>query len=352
MTQKEFVCLIGDLAFKDQEKTGISASVTAAQAILESGYGTSRLAECANNIFGMKKKLSGNTWPSEWTGETYAVETKEQGPGGVYHTVTAEFRKYQDWSQSIRDHSNYLAGAKNGGVCRYAGIIEERDYKKAAQIIKNGGYATDINYVDKLCKLITDWNLTAYEKSPYPQLEYDDAAPEIHSCLTKFNHNSGNLSRIRYIVIHYVGATGDAMANCRFYTECDRKASAHYYVGFSGDIWQSVEDQNIAWHCGSKNGYRHPECRNANSIGIEMCVRNKGNQAADSKDWYFESATVRSAIRLTRYLMKTYGIPAECVLRHYDVTGKICPNPYVIEPNCQIIKNEGNSWEEFKKAIS
>ena len=62
-----------------------------------------------------------------------------------------------------------------------------------------------------------------------------------------------------------------------------------------------------------------------------MCVRKKNaaSLGATDKDWYFEGATVQSAIELTRYLMKKYNIPADHVIRHYDVTGKICPNPYV-----------------------
>ena len=107
-----------------------------------------------------------------------------------------------------------------------------------------------------------------------------------------------------------------------------------------------MEDKDIAWHCGASS-YRHPECRNANSIGIEMCVRKKSKETmnATDKDWYFEKATVQSAVELTKYLMKKYNVPAERVIRHYDVTGKICPNPYVY--------NTGTyTWDAFKKAIS
>lgn len=166
---------------------------------------------------------------------------------------------------------------------------------------------------------------------------------QINKLLTPYNHNSGSIDRIRYIVIHYVGALGDARANCQWYAGGDRGASAHYFVDFAGAIWQSVEDKDIAWHCGAKS-YRHPECRNANSIGIEMCVHNKGSQADTSRDWYFEDATVAAAIRLTRELMDKYHVPAERVIRHYDVTGKICPNPYVYNTTA-------HTWDAFKTSI-
>ncbi len=166
---------------------------------------------------------------------------------------------------------------------------------------------------------------------------------EINKLLTPYNYSNGELSRIKYIVIHYVGALGGAEANCKYYASQYVGASAHYFVGFSGEIWQSVEDKNIAWHCGAKS-YVHPECRNSNSIGIELCVRNKGSQSDTSRDWYFEDATVASAIKLTKHVMEQYGVSEDHVIRHYDVTGKICPNPYVYN-------HTSHTWEDFKGSL-
>ena len=338
MTEKEFVSYIGPLASDDMNKTGILASITAAQAILESGYGSTELATQANNLFGMKASLSGNTWPSDWDGQTYKKQTKEQDENGKEYAITADFRKYKNHAESLKDHSNYLSAAKNGSQKRYAGLIGERNYKEAATLIKAGGYATDTKYVSKLCSIIEKWDLTQYD------VQKGEVKLDINKHLTGYNHNTGSVNRIKYLVIHYVGALGGALDNCKYYAGGNRNASAHYFVGFSGEIWQSVEDQNIAWHCGASS-YIHPDCRNANSIGIEMCVRNKGSQADTSKDWYFEDATVDAAIELAKHLMKKYGIPADRVIRHYDVTGKICPNPYVYNTTA-------HTWNEFKKALT
>lgn len=168
----------------------------------------------------------------------------------------------------------------------------------------------------------------------------------INRKISKYNFNKGSVSRIKYIVIHYVGALGGAEDNCRYYGGGNRNASAHYFVGFNGEVWQCVEDANIAWHCGASS-YKHAECRNANSIGIEMCVRKKNTKSmgATDKDWYFEDATVEAAAELTRYLMNKYSVPASHVIRHYDVTGKICPNPYVYNTSA-------HTWDEFKRKIS
>ena len=165
LSDADVIKKVGALFTADQKKSGILASVSLAQFILESGYGKSELAQKANNCFGMKKSLSGNTWSgSVWDGKSiYTKKTKEQNKDGSYTTITADFRKYPSVEDSIADHSAYLLGAKNGSKKRYAGLKGCKDYKKAAKIIKDGGYATSLTYVDKLCNIIEKWKLTQYD---------------------------------------------------------------------------------------------------------------------------------------------------------------------------------------------
>lgn len=160
----------------------------------------------------------------------------------------------------------------------------------------------------------------------------------INKQLTTRNYeNTNNIKRIKYIVIHYVGATGGAKANCDYFKTTYRGASAHYFVGHKGEVWQCVDDADVAWHCGASS-YKHKYCRNSNSIGIEMCCRK------DSKGrWYFEKETVDSTVELTKMLMKKYGVSEANVIRHYDVTGKRCPEPYVADTA---------AWNSFKSRLS
>ena len=176
-SNEEVIAKVGPLFTADQKKTGVLASVSLAQFILESGYGKSELAREANNCFGMKKSLSGNTWAgSVWDGESiYTKKTKEQRSSGTV-TVTAEFRKYTCIEDSIADHSAYLIGAKKGSALRYEGLKGCVDYRKAAQIIKNGGYATSTAYVEKLCSIIEQWKLTQYDADAVPAEEETPAA--------------------------------------------------------------------------------------------------------------------------------------------------------------------------------
>lgn len=167
LTEAQVIAKVGALFTADQKKSGILASVSMAQFILESGYGKSELALGANNCFGMKKSLSGNTWGgSAWDGSSvYTKKTQEQNADGSYMTITADFRRYGCVEDSIADHSAYLLGAKNGNKLRYDGLKGCVDYKKAVQIIKDGGYATSLTYVDKLCSIIERWKLTQYDVS-------------------------------------------------------------------------------------------------------------------------------------------------------------------------------------------
>lgn len=165
LTEAEVISKVGSLFSADQKKSGILASVSLAQFILESGYGKSELAINANNTFGMKKVLSGNNWKgSVWDGSSiYTKQTQEQTPDGSMVTITADFRKYGCVEDSITDHSAYLNGAMNGSKKRYEGLAGEKDYRRAAQIIKDGGYATSLTYVEKLCDIIQRWDLTRFD---------------------------------------------------------------------------------------------------------------------------------------------------------------------------------------------
>ena len=167
LTRAETVAKIGPLFTANQKTTGILACVSMAQFILESSYGSSELARKANNCFGMKTSLSGNSWPnSVWDGKSvYTKKTQEQNAEGSYVMFNADFRKYTCVEDSIADHAAYLLGAMNGSKKRYESLAGCTDYKKAAQIIKDGGDATSHDYVQNLCSIIEQWNLTKFNST-------------------------------------------------------------------------------------------------------------------------------------------------------------------------------------------
>lgn len=164
LSEADVIAKVGPLFTANQKNSGILASVSLAQFILESGYGKSELAQNANNCFGMKKSLSGNTWSgSSWDGKSIYTKKTQEEENGKMITIAADFRKYGCVEDSITDHSAYLLGAKNGSAFRYNGLKGCTDYKKAVQIIKDGGYDTSSTYVSNLCSIIERWNLIKYD---------------------------------------------------------------------------------------------------------------------------------------------------------------------------------------------
>ena len=162
------------------DKSGILWSVTCAQWILESGYGKTTLAIMAENYFGMKSNLSSNTWKSVWDGHSvYTVNTQEDDGTGRLYTIKAAFRKYPDMEHSIMDHAGYLLGAEKApGEKRYAGLTDAKNYREAITIIKNGGYATDTKYIDKICNIIQRFNLNRYDHEVTKPEEPEPAQPQ------------------------------------------------------------------------------------------------------------------------------------------------------------------------------
>ena len=145
------------------------------------------------------------------------------------------------------------------------------------------------------------------------------------------NYSPGRTQPIEYIVVHYTANKGDtAKDNVDYFARTVTGTSAHYFVDRNA-VMQSVDEGDTAWHCGSDHP-RHPYCRNSNSIGIEMC---------DSVEGVPED--VRSlTVSLVQELMSRYGIDSSHVLRHYDVTGKRCPAPWVDDPQ---------AWMDFKTLL-
>ena len=137
-----------------------------------------------------------------------------------------------------------------------------------------------------------------------------------------------------YIVAHFTSNKGDtAKNNADYFAREVVKASAHFFAD-EKEIWNSVPEDHVAWHCGGSR-YYHPECRNSNSIGVEICMNDKQGRVREK--------SIEHAAELIRELMKKYSIPAERVIRHYDVTHKNCPAPMVEDPA---------RWADFRKELN
>ena len=256
MTQQEFIDKISVYAVEDMGASGILASVTIAQSALESGFGTTDLAINANNLGGMKCDLSGNTWTTAWDGVSkYYKNTKEQRKDGTWYTVHAAFRKYPDWGTYIKDHSLYLVGAmKEKNKKRFAGLVGEKDPRKAIQIIKDGGYATDNIYVNKVMSIINRYNLTQYDKVVSGNTSVQKPCIQIIPEFATKNKCYKNSKKIipKGIMLHSVGCPQpDPSAFVANWDKTDQSVCVHLVVGKDPVVYQLLPFDVKANHCGS-----------------------------------------------------------------------------------------------------
>jgi LysM repeat protein len=144
-TPQDYLDKYTDDAIEEMNRTGVPASITLAQGMLESGYGNSRLAIKANNHFGIKCH-------SDWIGPIFRVDDDKKEEC---------FRKYKSVKHSFRDHSNFLTGKK-----RYASLFDLKitDYKGWARGLRKAGYATNKKYAKLLIDIIERYDLNQYVK--------------------------------------------------------------------------------------------------------------------------------------------------------------------------------------------
>ena len=142
--QEKYIAKYSATAVREMYRTGVPASITLAQGLLESRYGQSELASKGNNHFGIKCH--------DWKGKTMKVDDDRRNEC---------FRVYGSADESFRDHSDFLRYRD-----RYKFLFENEltDYKAWAHGLKKAGYATDPQYASKLIKIIEDYNLSQYDR--------------------------------------------------------------------------------------------------------------------------------------------------------------------------------------------
>ncbi len=144
MTEKQIVFLnkLAPMAINDWNSLHIVLpSITIAQAILESGWGTFDVAEKTNNLFGIRATKG-------WTGKVF---------NKTYNDKTISYRVYDNWPEVIKDHSMYLSKPK------FAGIVGQTDFCIASHILKISGYNNAPFYSRNLCQVILDYKLFQYD---------------------------------------------------------------------------------------------------------------------------------------------------------------------------------------------
>lgn len=172
-----------------------------------------------------------------------------------------------------------------------------------------------------------------YPIKTFGSIEVNTSIPSSSS-----NYYSYPNREIKYIVMHYTGNSSDtAKSNASYFGGGERGASAHYFVDDTS-CYQSVALNNAAWGVGGTSVYKHTDCRNLNSVSIEMCT---------GGDYIVSDTTIENAAYLCATLCDYLDIGAEevdtYVLRHYDVWDKRCPAQWASENSAE--------WSAFKEKI-
>lgn len=153
MIQYNFIDEIAPLAQKAQSEDKVLASITLAQACLESDFGQSTLASKYHNLFGVK--ASGNV-------PTVKLDTKEY-ENGQWITIQGEFRVYDNFQASVSGHTKLFLNGTTWNPNQYKSVLAAKDYKTAARAVQTSGYATDPTYAEKLIQMIETYQLDKYD---------------------------------------------------------------------------------------------------------------------------------------------------------------------------------------------
>lgn len=156
MTNNEFISYIKPFCIADHKNKGILASLSGAQAIIESNWGRSGLSQRACNLFGMK---------GSYHGQSVIMPTKEW-ENGKYVTKACYFRKYPSFKESLEDHARLLSTS-----ARYSNLVNCPDYRTACKLIQKDGYASSPTYSDTLIKTIEKYHLYEWDDNINPYRE-------------------------------------------------------------------------------------------------------------------------------------------------------------------------------------
>lgn len=313
--QTDFLNTIKQMIIADMRRTGILASLTAVQAIFESGWGRSELATKANNLFGMK----GN-----YKGESYTVPTKEW-VNGQYITINATFRKYPSWQESIDDHSEKFLTMQ-----RYANLRGCTDYKLACRYVYEDGYATAPVYTQKLIRAIEQYDLSSWDAEAAQGTKTEATEPMKKSALATLSFDFGTKKsnvrtrKVTKITPHIMAmTTTDPVGVAKAHYNSTAPVSANYYIA-GGKICAGVPEDRRAWTSSSADNDQQ-------AITVETA------NCGGSPDWKVSDQDYQATVRLYADVCKRYGI-----IPHYDGTkngtitvhrmfaNKACPGAYMM----------------------
>jgi Muramidase (flagellum-specific) len=296
---QQFIDYIGNSARKLASNNDLYASVMIAQALVESGWGTSGLASAPNyNLFGIK---------GDYKGASVNMGTQEDDGTGSLYSISSDFRKYPSYKESLEDYVSLLRGGTSGNSQMYAGAWKSNtnSYKDATKYL-TGRYATDTTYADKLNSVIEKYNLTQFDTAATDKDQTYTVAQgdTLQSIADKFNMTTdtlmslNNLKTDNYlyagktlVVRQVIGADGQPLSM----SNLSNKNTSTQDTGNVGDAYGSQQAPVIVQD--ERNGVKkYVPSNDSDSDSSSINVQNdySANDSNDSGSQKSKSVTVQS----------------------------------------------------------
>lgn len=338
--QQAFIDLIAPLCQKYAKQYGFKSCAGAiGQAVLESGFGSSYKAGF-NNFFGLKYRENRVSCNNGY----FLDGGSEQNPDGSYtnlNPIKTKWFKFDTVEAGVEGYYQFI------NISNYKEVKKQTNSLSYLQEIKKANYATSLNYVENVYRVVKEWNLDKYDSvfsvnEPIIIKPEDTKTGYTNSPLVSYSnpakyHGGERLHKIDTITIHCIVGQWTAKQGCDYFANIDRKASCNYVVGKDGDIGLSVEEKYCSYCSNSSEG------KNANdqrAITIET--------ASDKTAPYtITDAALNALIILCADICKRNGIKAlkfsydknERVNHlngvnmtcHRDFAKKACPGDYIYE---------------------
>ncbi|WP_072060513.1 glucosaminidase domain-containing protein [Clostridium botulinum] len=266
-----FINEIKDAAIEVQNTHGIYASISIAQAILESGWGTSTLAQKYFNLYGIKALR-------DWSGKVALLDTKEF-KNNFWTTERQPFRVYSSWSESIEDHALFL---KKDWYVK-AGVFKAANYLEQIKAIIAGGYCSAPGYIEKIIEIVKKYNLNKFNKG---EIEMNIIDRKLKFKSLTYGNNP------KMVLLHHAewsNCSVEDIHHCHIVDKGWSGIGYHYFVRKDGSIYKGRPDNAKGAHC---------KGHNTNTLGI--CA--EGDYMKES----MPAAQKQAIISLCIYLKNKY----------------------------------------------
>lgn len=329
---RNFLRTVKPLCFGVWKEYGVLPSVTAAQAALESTWGTSGLTRQANNYFGIKA-VRGQLG--------YVANTYEDGAGGM-QMQRASFARYASIGESFEGYGRLM------NASRYSGVPGERDPVRAATRIRNAGYATDRNYVPKVMSIINRHNLRAWDREAFAggtggytgnlagmvggggggssvQLEGEQFKTFKNDFIKKnrYTRPGDKLRGVRGVVIRQAGSNGSSVDAIKRHLSNGGggiEGGFHILVDNKKTVGIVPLDEKLNHSKGNSKFNHFTTNANNTTLSIGIVANSRGR---------FSNQALARALAVVAELVNRYSFPTEFIKRGYDVDGRNDPTHWV-----------------------